>query len=41
MKILSTTFIAILFSSLGISQDAFFSNYQYSNALTNPNTNGN
>ncbi len=36
MKILSTTFIAILFSSLGISQDAFFSNYQYSNALTNP-----
>ena len=36
MKILSTTFIAILFSSVGISQDAFFSNYQYSNALTNP-----
>ena len=36
MKILSTTFIAILLSSLGISQDAFFSNYQYSNALTNP-----
>jgi type IX secretion system PorP/SprF family membrane protein len=36
MKILSTTFITILFSSLGISQDAFFSNYQYSNALTNP-----
>ena len=28
--------MAILFSSLGISQDAFFSNYQYSNALTNP-----
>jgi len=36
MRILSTTFLAILFSSLGISQDAFFSNYQYSNALTNP-----
>lgn len=36
MKILSTIFIAILFSSLGVSQDAFFSNYQYSNALTNP-----
>jgi len=36
MKILSTTIIAILFSSLGFSQDAFFSNYQYSNALTNP-----
>ena len=36
MKILSTIFIAILFSSIGISQDAYFSNYQYSNALTNP-----
>jgi type IX secretion system PorP/SprF family membrane protein len=36
MKILSTILIAILLSSLGISQDAFFSNYQYSNALTNP-----
>lgn len=35
MKLLSTIFFAFLLSSIGFSQDAFFSNYQYSNALTN------